>query len=52
MAEESLDLIEEFIKTRDELQKRSFSSVDWDVDYILMNETVSWIIVISIESSR
>ncbi|KAL5367507.1 hypothetical protein CPHLJ_7g1920 [Cryptosporidium parvum] len=40
MAEESLDLIEEFIKTRDELQKRSFSSVDWDVDYILMNETL------------
>ncbi|KAH8582414.1 uncharacterized protein ELE39_001070 [Cryptosporidium sp. chipmunk genotype I] len=40
MTEESLDLIEEFIKAREDLQKRSFSSIDWDVDYILMNETL------------
>lgn len=41
MAEESLDIIEEFMRTREDLHKRSFSNLEWDVDYILMNETVS-----------
>ncbi|OII74067.1 uncharacterized protein cubi_02869 [Cryptosporidium ubiquitum] len=40
MVEERLDFIEEFTKTREDLQKRSFSNVDWDVDYLLMNETL------------
>lgn len=41
MGEESLSLIDEFMRTRGDLQKRSFSNVEWDVDYLLMNETVS-----------
>ncbi|KAJ1608481.1 hypothetical protein OIY81_2623 [Cryptosporidium canis] len=40
MAEESSNLIEEFMRTREDLQRRSFSNLEWDVDYILMNETL------------
>ncbi|KAF7459022.1 DNA replication complex GINS protein psf3 [Cryptosporidium felis] len=40
MENENMEVIRNLMEIREELQKRSFSNIDWDVDYLLMNETL------------